>query len=1361
MKKLSLTKGCFRNTLLSLTILISISINLVAQTNFPVIQWGIEYNHFQNPSDQVNKNSLDWALQIKQIKDGNFISCGFTSRWEGDPTDPTPSGGPVNGCYNSPRPAIFKVNYKGDLLWKHAYDVSSNSNTTIDEQGRFDDIIEIENGHFVAVGSKTTQPSNVGQLFIIEIDADGNVVKNKTVIYNNCLASAAKSLCRSYNSSGIPDGYALTGSITTTSGSDYDIFLMKLNNNLDGTFSNSSEWCKVFPNTGKDESFSVKAYFNNGVNTDGTPVSGNYNDFSGFIACGYQSNSTGADIWITKTDANGNITWTKLLDESKIPNYSYITGHCPCTNGLSKTSSDWGRSIIETHDGSIVISAWANWYLGTFAINSMCSNGCLFDANNKRYNTDNNPTNLIDAYDYYQFADLVLLKYNLSGSLTNSNFIHTMSGADFAPIVKETYDFGFAVVGTTADIDDEPSDMGTSIESKLMLIKTNSNFNAQWVKLFVESDADECGCGFGLDVTSDGGYVVCGNNGNENDNYIIVKLSGDCERNIISDIGNYELPSSETWSTNKTVTGTVIIEKGKTLTINNGAVIQFGSFDELYGLDQTRSAPFDQYNYVGIIIQPGGRLIVNGATLTSIHSCNNSKWDGILVEGDPTKEQFPTSNQGVINLNNAVIENANNAISTSSTKNVSGQYVIDWAKTGGGIIYATNNTTFRNNGRHVAFYAYNSPTKQNNVSTFLDCIFEVNGSTDISTLGYNNKGVMVTAWGVKGVHFTGCEFKNTNGSVNADKMNFDRGTGILTYDASLIVDAHLDPSDCHIIKSGRFYDLSKGIHSYFSSSSTFAGEYKHQSFERNDKGVWLLNGVSTSIHHNTFDLYVPSSYWMRAYSSQDNLLLNSGIAGIIARDAGGYHIEQNNFTNTGILNSLSDARTSNEVVLATVLDNADAAPGGGTLRLNTHFGLNLGTQTQYNNTSINITCNPYTNINSAIRMNPLSSTSNTPFFGQCISGISFQNFRTDYGNTFFGNLTYDAEHDPSGLIKAYVIDPSATNGPTSYYQMNYDNCSGLSGNKTVIPKDQCIPNTTLKDLCGIVIWQNPDPNKDAYYSFKTSRNSTQDNINTAGLADDALAQAQSELAYYTREMVNARDYTLWAYNISSLYDSTVNWTDSIISFLTPETDLDSRKLLIATLYYAGNHSAAQQYISTITSDQNNNETLQFINFYNLMINAHTNSRNIFQLNDEEWNTIAQIASTGTSAAESAKGILTLVKGQYFNSYIERPAQQYGKRALSSKPKAKQTSNEIAKPIIGVYPNPANTNLTIGYVLNNISSDACIKVLDISGRVLSQKSITNIQGSVEFNTTSFRDGLYFIQLYSGNLIQSVTKVIINH
>ena len=1266
----------------------------------------------------------------------------------------------------------MKLDPSGTLIWKYAFDDGHP-----ELGGKFEDIIEIDNNHFVVVGEKNIS-SGILQTYIVEIDQNGTVVRAKTLSYMNTGGwCRGRSLCKSFDvSSGNQDGYVITGMYANMSngwnGTKYttDIFLMKVDLSFTGTFTGSGEWCKSYTSSGTfdDVGYCVRpCYYSNGfpygINPDGTHVG----PFYGYIICGAIHSNTASDIWVTKTDDKGNTIWTQTFDEASLPNnYTYSPGKSPCSFNTKNTSEDEGRFLAQIHDGNIILSAYANYDL------KRCDH-CNIDYNGDQFptKTDNTPntTTTISQYDYYQQADVIVMKLDFTtGSIIKngptflSNFIHHMSGADFSPTIKETYDYGFAVIGTTADPNDEIGVIGKTVESKLMLVKTDINLNTQWTKFFLGPIDDECACGFGLDVTKDGGFIISGNNGEENDNYLFIKLSGDCERNLTSDIGNHEITptaSNETWSTNKTVTGTVIIDQGKTLTINNGAVIQFGSFDELYGLDQARSAPFDQYNYVGIIIHPGGRLIVNGATLTSIQSCNNSKWDGILVEGDPSKDQFPTSNQGVINLNNALIENANNAISTSSTKNVSGQYVIDWTKTGGGIIYATNNTIFRNNGRHVAFYAYSSPTKQNNVSTFLDCIFEVNGSTDISTLGYNNKGVMVTAWGVKGVHFTGCEFKNTNGSVNADKMNFDRGTGILTYDASLIVDAHLDPSDCHIIKSGRFYDLSKGIHSYFSSSSTFAGEYKHQSFERNDKGVWLLNGVSTTIHHNTFDLYVPSSYWMRAYSAQDNLLLNSGIAGIIAKDAGGYHIEQNNFTNTGILNSLSDARTANEVVVASVLDNADAAPGGGTFRLNSQSGLNLGTQTQYNNSSVRITCNPYSDIYSAIRMNPIYSTNNTPYFGECdpANTVQAQDKRKDYGNTFFTNIVYDAEHDPAGLTRTYVVNPTASHPPTTYYQVYYDKCIG-KGN---VGYKDCSINSAIQDLCGIVVWQNPDPNKDVYYSFKTSRNSTQDNINTAGLADDALAQAQSDLAYYTRETVNARDYTLWAYNMSSLYDSTVNWTDSIIAFLTPETDLDSRKLLIATLYYAGNYSAAQQYISSITSDQNDNETVQFINFYNLMINANSNNRNIYQLTDEEWNTIAQIASTGTSAAESAKGILSLVKGQYFNSYIERPLQQYGKRSMASTPKVKQTSAEIAKPIIGVYPNPANTNLTVGYNINNISSDACIKVLDISGRMLAQKNITNIQGSVEFNTASFRDGLYFVQLYSGNLIQSVTKIVITH
>ena len=66
MKNISLLNEYSKNTLLLFflsLITISVSSKLNAQSNSPVIQWGKEYNHFQNPSDPVNKNSLDWALQ--------------------------------------------------------------------------------------------------------------------------------------------------------------------------------------------------------------------------------------------------------------------------------------------------------------------------------------------------------------------------------------------------------------------------------------------------------------------------------------------------------------------------------------------------------------------------------------------------------------------------------------------------------------------------------------------------------------------------------------------------------------------------------------------------------------------------------------------------------------------------------------------------------------------------------------------------------------------------------------------------------------------------------------------------------------------------------------------------------------------------------------------------------------------------------------------------------------------------------------------------------------------------------------------------------------------------------------------------
>ena len=75
-----------------------------------------------------------------------------------------------------------------------------------------------------------------------------------------------------------------------------------------------------------------------------------------------------------------------------------------------------------------------------------------------------------------------------------------------------------------------------------------------------------------------------------------------------------------------------------------------------------------------IIVRPGGKLIVNGGTLTS--ACAGEMWQGVYVEGHRDQPQT-AANQGTVQLlNGAVIENAFRGIYTGAPGD-------NWATTGG------------------------------------------------------------------------------------------------------------------------------------------------------------------------------------------------------------------------------------------------------------------------------------------------------------------------------------------------------------------------------------------------------------------------------------------------------------------------------------------------------------------------------------------------------------------------------------------------------------------------------------------------------------------------------------------------------
>ena len=121
------------------------------------------------------------------------------------------------------------------------------------------------------------------------------------------------------------------------------------------------------------------------------------------------------------------------------------------------------------------------------------------------------------------------------------------------------------------------------------------------------------------------------------------------------------------------------------------------------------------------------------------------------------------------------------------------------------------------------------------------------------------------------------------------------------------------------------------------------------------------------------------------------------------------------------------------------------------------------------------------------------------------------------------------------------------------------------------------------------------------------------------------------------------------------------------------------------------------------------------------------------------------------------------KGQYFTDYIEREATSFGKKGNAQEPviKTKTINALAAKPIIGVYPNPANNSITVSYMLNDFSDNINIEIKDITGKTILSRTSNSMQASIEFNSSALRDGMYFVQVYADKKLVTSTKVVIQH
>jgi predicted secreted protein len=246
----------------------------------------------------------------------------------------------------------------------------------------------------------------------------------------------------------------------------------------------SKGWMKTFGGTGYDYGYSIQQTI------DG-----------GYVIVGetYSFGAGNADIWLIKTDGNGNKVWDKTF------------------GGVSK---DYDPTIMQTNDNGFIITA-RTYSFGAgendIWVIKLDENGAeqwnkTFGKPFWDYNGDCQQTadggyiivGTINSNETLNF-DLWLIKIDSKGNQQwNRIFKTAPQSFDFGLSVQQTSDGGYIVAGSIIPY-------GTNTSYDIWLIKTDVQGNEQWNRIYRENSSWKGTCS--IEPTSDGGYIVLANRG--------------------------------------------------------------------------------------------------------------------------------------------------------------------------------------------------------------------------------------------------------------------------------------------------------------------------------------------------------------------------------------------------------------------------------------------------------------------------------------------------------------------------------------------------------------------------------------------------------------------------------------------------------------------------------------------------------------------------------------------------------------------------------------------------------------------------------------------------------------------------------
>ncbi len=1310
---------------------------------------------FSDKSNVLPVTGEDWLYNIMSTSDGGYLGCGYTE---------------INSpAINNSEVALVKLDAHGNVVWDQIFDDGNSA-----DHDYFVDEVEVSDGYVIlGIGENDLQ--------FFKVDKRTGVVLVGPIYFNSLNIGTEVGLIYSSIREIRDASYVVTGYIigTTATLAAPRAMLIKLdvNGNLDLSF--NSTGYKTYGNNTSSARNARVIY----------DVLGNPTEF---VFTGYINNGTDDDVYVVKTDLGGNVIWQNNYAETTLTGYidnGPDATLCSTCFTSTETNNEHGFSIEQKgNGGNLAILAWFDYQGFCFPPSSgLCS-----------------PYNYLDQS--YLDIDGALFELDLNGIPTGIavNVAHYTGIDFFTPFVFDGTDY--VILGADAT---NPA----LVQSNLTKID-GTNGNVKWTRN-VQGDGS-VNCPFGLDLANDGGYIIAGNNEIDDEDYLAIKLYSDCQTNVPFGIANdIFINGQQTISSSQSYKGVIYVQAGGSLTISGtNTILRFADTRQLYDFDQLATNTVAKAS--GIVILPGGKVTIIGATLKGINACGSEyMWQGIRVEGNPNASQLPSTNQGLLIMTSAKIENALMGVLLNDVVwNQNGHSTVDYpVQMGGGIIRATN-CTFLNCARssHFTPYTYSIANPNNTSSFFTGCNFtndaplvdpdfiipNINNPNSPGIRTGNNS--FVSIWEYNGLKFHGNTFKSTVSYPSPNALAL-RGNGIVSWDANFIVDRKCDIVDQNGNCAGArnvFEGLNRGIDA---NTSTGIGlvNIKGCYFKNNAYGIVLNATTLTSITNNIFD--IPLS---------DGNFIGDGDAnfGIYSTSAWGYKIEENTFNTTGL--------NSSGGTLGVLTRNA--TPGGGSIYRNTFNNIVDGNQAEAYNIFTNIDCNSY------------SGPSFTPtFFDWAITSGNLGSQGSCTPNALPAKNTFSSSAIGVEQIFHYSSLPasliySAENGTTptfvTFPEVFAFPCVATSTNQCLSTLTGCDPNCwqasiqqiknqiasaqqpliagNSQNLSTIISTGTPNQIKNAllakspYLSDRVLIAAINHSLPPGILKDIIIPNSPVSPAVMAalnsisipngiRNQINnaqtgVSERTLLEAEIASMTTDKVvminevtrqyldsNLVNNAIAFLNQEGSLEAICALVPLNIKKGDTATALLHITSIrvAADSLANISLSdpkvpvlrdFCDFHQFVMRMQLQPGSYFTMTPFQEQLIRNEAQSDLPMAINSQSILKLVFGEKFPRVAEPII-------LSNNLRITPENNAFSPdPFCKLFPNPNNGNMTFEYKLADNEMGE-FKLYDMTGRLLSSYILENGTNSLNISEAALKNGVYFYKYIVNNEIRSTDKIII--